>query len=298
MRVTERMMAGNLQGSLAALKSRMARMTDQISSGNRIRQPSDDPGAAGQAMRLQSKLSVMEQWETNLNDTRLWLGASEAALDRMTAILSRAREIAVAGANGATGEATRTALAPEIRQLTDELLEVLNAQQLGSALFAGTQTALSPFSLDPVTGLVTYAGNAGEMRREIGPGITVTANLTGTQLGDWADPENMLTALWQLAQDLENQDHLAASASIGRIDGALEQVIAARALVGGRDRRLDQAEDQMRGAFVRISDALEQARGVDMAKAILELSVAETAYRAALQTGARSIPPTLADFLR
>jgi flagellar hook-associated protein 3 FlgL len=298
-RVTNQMSASRLLANLNALRSRTASLTDQVSSGNRITRVSEDPTAAGQVMQIQSRFQVMAQWEANLTDTRTWLRTTEASLDQMTGILSRAKELGIAGANSATGEEARTAIAPEMQHLLEQMVEVLNGQSFGGALFAGFQTdSQEPFALDNETGVVTYSGNSGAMQREIGPGVVVTANLDGARLDDWSNPNNMLSALWQTTQDLKNLDYEAVSTGLANLDRAIDQVLTLRSEIGSRERRLDQAEARMQESFVHVSAMLEQAQGVDMAKAILELSSAETTYRAALQVGARIIPPTLVDFLR
>lgn len=298
MRVTNQMSANRLIANLNALRSRTAGLTDQVSSGSRITRVSEDPTAAGQVMQFQSRLQVMAQWEANLTDTRTWLRTTEASLDQVTGILSRAKELGIAGANTAMGEEARTAIAPEMRHLLEHMVEVLNGQSFGGAIFAGFQTDTQPFALDSATGVVTYSGDSGAMQREIGPGVVVTANLHGARLDDWSDPNNILSALWQTTQDLENLDYAAVSAGLAHLDRAMDQVLTLRSEIGSRERRLDQAEGRMQESFVHVSAMLEQAQGVDMAKAILDLSSAETTYRAALQVGARIIPPTLVDFLR
>lgn len=298
MRITNQMMAGNVLTNLNSLREKQADLTSQLSSGYRITKSSDDPSAGADVMRVQSRLQVMKQWDSNRGDAQDWLGQTENALSEMSGILNRARELTMTAANGTLTKENMQSLAPGADQLVQDMLAAFNEKQPDGALFGGFKTDADPFALDLTTGAVTYSGDSGDMQRDVGPGITVTANLHGGRLGDWTGPNNMLTAVWNLAQGLKNGDVNAVRNTLGTLDTALSSVIALRSEVGARGQRLEQVESQMKDTELRLNGVLEKAQGVDMEKAITELTSAETTYRAALQVGARVIPTSLADFLR
>jgi flagellar hook-associated protein 3 FlgL len=85
---------------------------------------------------------------------------------------------------------------------------------------------------------------------------------------------------------------------VAKLDSARQTVVALRAEMGTRQIRVEQLETRHQDIQLQLEDGLQQAQGVDAAKAILDLNNAETTYRAALQVGGRIIPQTLADFLR
>lgn len=300
MRVTNQMMSASLLGNLNNLRARTASLTEQISSGDRITRASEDPGAANDVMRAQSRLQVLTQWGSSLEDARHWVRSSESALGGITDLLNKAKEIAMVAANGPLEDSVRQPLAAQADGLLDDLTAALNGKQGDAAMFAGFKTDAAPFVIDKTTGTVTYNGDTGAMQRDLGPGVTLTANLDGGRFGTSTDAARPLKAVWQLAQDLKLAAG-SADAVRGNLDNlskALDTAINLRSELGARDQRLEQIETLHKDTYLQLQDVLQQAQGVDMAKALLELGNADTTYRAALQVGARIIPPTLVDFLR
>lgn len=299
MRVTNQMVANNAVSNLNSLRSRLEKVQTQVSTGRRIDRASEDPTAGAEVMRVQSRLQLMEQWDKNLGDAKTWVRDTEQALSHMTDLLSKARELAVRGANSNYDADERAAMATEVDHLLNDLYATLNTKQLDGALFGGFATGADPFTMDFATGAVTYNGDNGQIKREVGPGVTVTVNVHGNTLANWAS--DSLTTLWRLSESLKGNTSATVPSNSGQLlnqlDGETQNVLTLRAGIGATDKRLEMVETRMKETYIRANEILQQAQGVDMEKALIELSSAETTYRAALQVGARIIPPTLADFL-
>lgn len=323
MRVTQQMMANSMLGNLNQLRSRQATLSDQISSGDRITRVSEDPTAGAEVMRIQHRAESVKQWKANLGDAKSWVYATEAKLGDLSNILVQAKELALQAFNGSQSEESRKSLAPAAEQLLEDALAALNEQEPTGALFGGFVTDKSPFSLttDPVTNapVVSYIGDANGMQRDVGPGITLTANIPGSRLMNMtagvADGNDMITTLWSLKEALKagktesgytpppppppavptphNADQI-----LRNLESARQNVIALRSEMGARQMRIESLESRIQTTEVQLDASLQQAQGVDMAKALLELNSAETTYRAALQVGGRIMPQSLADFLR
>jgi len=86
------------------------------------------------------------------------------------AILQRARELAVRGANDTLSAADREAIAREVDGLVEDLLAAANATDgNGNYLFAGYRVRTEPFARKSGGGF-EYRGDEGQPRLEIGPG--------------------------------------------------------------------------------------------------------------------------------
>lgn len=299
MRITQQILANNVLTNMNSLRSRMADLQQQVSTGRRFEAASGDPTAAGDVMRAQSRLESVRQWETNQTSTKTWLDNTEAQLGHLTDVFGRLKELASRANNSSVNNQDRQAMAVEVNGILEDVLSALNTQGPDGALFGGFATAGSPFSIDMATGVVTYSGDSGSMQREVGPGINVTANIHGNRLGNWAGPGNMLTELWQFAQDLQNwPPGGSASAHLQAFDAQQQNMLSLRAEVGAKGKRMDQMSIKTQEIYLQMQEVLQQAQGADMEKAIIDLNTAENTYRAALQVGARIVPPTLVDFLR
>jgi len=297
-RVTNQMMASSSLAHINALRSRTAALMDQISSGERITRVSEDPAAGAAAMRVNSRFEVMKQWSTNLDDAKTWVRATESAVTDVSSLLTKAKDLAITASNDTLSPETRQQIAPQADQLLQDLLAALNDLEPNGALFGGFQTSGKPFSVDLTTGTVTYSGDSGDMQRDVGPGVTLVANMHGNRVDNWASGNNMLTTVWNLSQALKAGDGAAVRATMTNLETARQKTVSLRAEMGARDQRIEHLESKMADTLLQLENMLEQAQGVDMEKAIMDLTSAETTYRAALQVGARVMPPTLADFLR
>lgn len=295
MRVTTGMVANSVGTNLNSLRRRLARVETELSTGKTVQTLGDGPSNAVEAMRITSNLRTLDQWEANMNDLSGWLDATEGALIHMTGSVQRMRDLAVAGATTTLDQGARDALALEVEAILEDLLATGNQQHAGFYLFSGHQTNTKPFDFDMATGITTYKGNNGKAQREVGPGVVLTANVSGAELIQGGD---LFQTAWQLARDLRAGDTAAVGASLDQIDNVRDNIITLRAIVGVRSHRLEQAKTQAIDARVNLTVLLEQAQGVDFERAILEMQQAEISYRTALQVGARIIPPSLVDFLR
>lgn len=296
MRVTNQMMANSLLANMNTLRGRTSSLMEQISSGKRITRSSEDPTAGAEVMRTQSRLQLHEQWQTNQNNAKAWTRETETALGRITSLLSRAKELAVAGSSTSIGDSARTALAPEVKGIMEDLMATLNAKGPDGYLFGGHGTLdpitnqfvdQPPFSMeldangDP-TGNFLYAGNSGEHQRSVGPGIAMAVNLHGNrfgQAGAWDPANNPLAQVFKLVQDLENGTPADVRTNLDTLDQSIDQVISLRAEMGTREKRLEQLESQIQELYVHLNANLVQVQGVEMEKAIMDLTAAETTQR-------------------
>ena len=88
------------------------------------------------------------------------------------------------------------------------------------------------------------------------------------------------------------------SQGIGGMDLALSNVQSRIAAIGSREERVEAAWKRLNEEIPNVAAALSREAGLDFATAATDLSMMEFAHKAALQTAAKVIPPTLLDFLR
>lgn len=295
MRVTQTVLMNQVLADLLAADARRLQVHRQLSTGRRINAPSDDPVGAVGVLRYRTELSLIERYRANAADGRDWISATESALQNATDILQRARELAVQGANGTLNQQSLQALAAEVDQLRQGLIQVGNATLGDRYLFGGQKTTAAPFKTDG-----TYqGGTAGvdaDLVREIGPGVTVTVNVTGDVVLEAATrPAGVLD---QLASHLAAGDTAAVQADLGQVDAVLDSVFATRADLGARQARLELADQRLQDTAYGLQQLQSEVEDVDVAEVATRLSVQENAYRVALAATARIVQPTLLDFLR
>nr|MEC8930874.1 hypothetical protein [Candidatus Latescibacterota bacterium] len=111
MRVTTQMAVNNLVGNLNRSFGRMVRFQQELSSGSRLNNLSDDPAAVERSLSLRSELRNIEQFQKNIDDGKGWLELSEVSLSELETLFVEARGLAVQGASDTYNSQQRRSLA-------------------------------------------------------------------------------------------------------------------------------------------------------------------------------------------
>jgi flagellar hook-associated protein 3 FlgL len=88
------------------------------------------------------------------------------------------------------------------------------------------------------------------------------------------------------------------SQGVGGMDLALSNIQSRIAAIGSREERAEMSWHRLNEEIPNVTAALAREISPDMATAATDLGMMEFAHKAALQTAAKVIPPTLLDFLR
>ncbi len=153
----------------------------QIASGRRILSPSDDPIASSRTIELREALSRMQQFDRNGNIARNRLGFEESALISANNVLQRVRELALQANNASQSDESRKAIATELRELLDQLVQMANQQDgNGRFLFSGNLDGTAPVSR--TTGSFDYNGDQGQRYIQIGASRQVADGDSGADV--------------------------------------------------------------------------------------------------------------------
>ncbi|WP_336921762.1 flagellar hook-associated protein FlgL [Aquipuribacter sp. SD81] len=290
LRITQRSMADGTYANLQASLARSASLQEQLSSGKQVAKPSDNPTGATDILQLRAERSANDQYLRNADNGLSWLGTADTALQQTSAAVRHARDLTVQGGNGSLSQTGRDALAKELRQVRDSLVELGNTQYLGRPVFGGTTGGGTAFD---ATG--TYVGDTGTVQRRVGADSTVRVDVDGPgAFGSGAT--SVFATLDGIIADLESGG--SPTARLAALDTAHERVLGALADVGARTNRIETLQAKGTDAAVSLRSAQSQIEDVDLPKTILELQLQSTAYQAALGATARVLQPTLLDFLR
>src|SRR3990172_5035393 len=103
----------------------------------------------------------------------------------------------------------------------------------------------------------------------------------------------------QLRDDLVRGDQeLVGGRDLGLIDMGLENLLKNIAAVGAKENRIDELARRSEYDKGNVLAMLSKSEGIDYAETIMNFKWLESVHRYALAVGARSIMPTLMDFLK
>jgi flagellar hook-associated protein 3 FlgL len=288
---------------MADLRAGIERARTQIATGTKIERGSQDPAAAAQ-LRSVARREALGTVEGD-NAARLGqdLGAASAELEGVTALLQRARELAVQAANTPTGTDGRRAIAFELEQLGQELFTRANAvTSTGEPLFAG-QSSATAFIRDAL-GNVTYAGTPESGAVPVAQGTAIERGLPGNEVFEFAlggTPSSAFAVLGGLTAALQGgaPDPVAAARdAIAGIDTALDTVSRAQTIIGTRMAWVEQVEVQQGERRIALADRRSRVGDTDVTEAIARLQQSLTALEATQAAFARVSSLTLFDALR
>ncbi|MCO4782513.1 MAG: flagellar hook-associated protein FlgL [Candidatus Cloacimonetes bacterium] len=211
MRVTSQALVSQFLSTLNTTNSKLSDINNKISSGKRVDRPQDDPVAAAGITRVNSKITENVQFDENIKQSLSELNTIDTTLGDISAILMRSRELAVQGANQTLSLTERDAIAVEVNQLLESMVQIGNSTMGGAALFAGHETAGKPFEVVRGSGLgevndivtidgevrpdlninnitrVVYKGDSEKTKIEVDQDLAVKDNITGKELFYYGD---------------------------------------------------------------------------------------------------------------
>jgi len=111
----------NARRNLESSSSSLGTSLQRLSSGLRINSAKDDAAGLAIATRFSTNIEGLEQAGRNANDAISLVQTAEGALQEVSNILQRSRELAIQSANGTNSSSDRKALQSEVNQLKSEL---------------------------------------------------------------------------------------------------------------------------------------------------------------------------------
>jgi flagellar hook-associated protein 3 FlgL len=293
-RITQGMMNQTLLFDLRNVTTKLSTSEQQLSSGYKLNQPSDDPYGASQALKLRADLASNQQYQSNVQDANSWQNVADTALGDIGDSIQRARDLVLQGANDTNAATDRQAIVTELNQLIDSIKTDANTQYAGRYIFSGTKTNTQPYQLGTND---AYSGNTAMITREIGVGVQVAINQAGSSvIGD--DTSGLLATLRGIVTDLQSGNTNALSTTdLNAIDAANDQLLNARAQVGALSDRLTTATNRLQSTEQSTTQLLSNVQDADMTQVMVNFSTQQAAYQAALRAGAQIIQPSLMDFL-
>jgi flagellar hook-associated protein 3 FlgL len=267
------------------LRRQIDRAQAQIASGQRIERGSQDPAAAAALRVLDRRARLGEAASSNAAQLGQELGLADRELQSVSAVLQRARELAVAAGNETLGAEGRAAIAAELGQLEQELLARANAETPGGEpLFAGLSAG--PAFVRDASGAVSYAGTNDVASLPLAPGTTVPRGVPGSQIfafthnGAPSDAFAVLGALTTALASPAGDPAGAARDAISGLDSALESVSRAQTIIGTRAAWVDMIQTEQRNRAVDLAERRSAVGDTDIGEAIIRLQQTMTALEA------------------
>jgi flagellin len=222
---------------------------ERLSTGKRINSAKDDAAGLAISTSMTAQVRGMNQGIRNANDGISMAQTAEGALDEVTNMLQRVRELAVQSSSGTYSAEDKTNIQAEVTALTAQITSTLaNTEFNGNKLFDGT------------------TGAAGVVTIQAGANAADKVSLTLTKLTD----NTTITAATAL-----NLGTAMDNSAIATVDAALDTITTARAGLGAGQNQLQSAVNNLTSNSTNLSDAKSRIEDADFSAETTALAKAQ-----------------------
>lgn len=234
--------------------SRMANLSlqtamERLSTGKRINSAKDDAAGLAIASTMTAQIRGMSQAIRNANDGISLAQTAEGALNEVTNMLQRIRELAVQSASGTYSAEDRTNLQTEVAELGAQIDSIISGTEFNGVTLFGA----ADVTIDVQTG-----SNNGD---------TVTLTVTGLDLST-ATASDISTAA-------------GANTALTNVDTALAAVNTTRASLGAGQSRLQSVVNNLTNNVANLSDARSRIEDTDFSVETTNLAKSQILSQAA-----------------
>ncbi|AIR86670.1 MULTISPECIES: flagellar hook-associated protein FlgL [Enterobacterales] len=307
MRLSTNMIFDQQVRGITDSQSSWLKVGEQLSSGRRVNNPSDDPIAASRAVVLSQSQAKSTQYATARSFADQSLSMEENALKGATSSIQDAQTLIVYGSTGTLSDDDRASIATQLEGIRAQLLNQANSQDgNGRYIFAGYKTDTAPFTDTAGTG-VSYVGGDQAITQKVDDGRTMDVSSTGSSVfmsitsNAKAEPDgtasetnvfNMLdSAIAALKVPQDNADDATKQTFQDAMDktnrglsNSLNNVLTVRSAVGTQLSELDTLNAQGDDRDTIMTSQMSDLVDVDYTSAISSYTMQQTALQASYKT--------------
>ena len=233
------------QTNLNKTNNALATNQQRLGTGLRINSAADDAAGLQIATRMNAQTKGMAVALRNVSDASSLLQTADGALNEMTDIMQRMKDLATQSANGTNSDADRNAMQAEYNELGKELSNIMeNTSFAGEKLFSkdgtsgkfGAEVSFQIGATKDETLALNVSGSVSALASGIGDiSESYTSSTLGTEITSVSGAQDM----------------------IDKLTGALDKVGELRGQFGANINRLNHTANNL----ANIKDNTEMARG-------------------------------------
>jgi flagellar hook-associated protein 3 FlgL len=305
--------------SLQASQTRSATASQQISSGYRVNQASDSPGDVISIMDLQTRVSHASQVLKNLTGAQAEASSADKALQTAINMMDQIDVIATQALGISNTTDTRSSLAVQVKQLTQQMVGLSQLNVDGRYVFSGDTDQQAQYDYNETTNTAVWKVGSKQTYQVLDifgesfkPALTATDIFDNRTVPDPANPdpstpgtatdENVFAALQTLYAGLTDSNLTTGTATItsaiSKIQSSQTWLNNCLSFYGSVENRLTQSETMATQYQTMWTTQLGTARDTDVASAATELTAAKTQQEAAMAAYTSLSRQTLFDYIK
>ena len=276
--INTNVMSLNAQRNLNRSQSSMQTSLERLSSGLRINRAKDDAAGMAISQRFTAQIKGLNQAIRNANDGISLAQTAEGAMQEVSGMLQRMRELAVQASNETYNTADRQSLNDEYQALGSEITRISAITEFNGINLLGSANG---------TGLSFQVGWKGGANNVIQIATKDITTLDGVKSAYGPGTHTISTAA-------------SANTLIGALDTAIESINSLRADFGAVQNRLESAIRNMENVAENQSAARSRIQDADFAAETAELTRTQILQQAgtAMLAQAKNLPQNILQLLQ
>jgi flagellar hook-associated protein 3 FlgL len=282
--------------NLNYIQSQMTKAQTEVSSGLKIQQASDDPGAIGTVFEDQTAIAMNQQVQTNLGSAQAELSAADTALQSSISLVSNALSLASEGASTTASANDRANLATQVAGLQQTLVSLSQTNVNGLYIFSGDQETQPSYQLDNTQpeGVKQLLTTTATRTIADANGAPIAIAKTAQEIFDaqlpaagGPAPGNVFNAINSLLTALQNNNQAGITQASTLLQSSSDYLNSQLVFYGNAETQVQSALDAAQKSQVQNKANLGNVQDADLAAAALQLTQTQTQQQAALSVAAK-----------
>ncbi|OGO89785.1 MAG: flagellin [Clostridiales bacterium GWF2_36_10] len=260
MRISHNISAMNTYRQYNANAASANKSMEKLSSGSRINRAADDAAGLSISEKMRSQIRGLTQGTRNAQDGISFIQTAEGALNEVSDMLTRIKELAVQVQNGTYSDDDKVNIGAEMKALGTAISEIYDNTKFNGIDVFGIQTnTAGVLTAQTVADPTATADQAAVIKYGEGGSQSVTIlQATTTNL-------SAMTTLTAAATTATN----AALVTVTSVENAITEVNTTRAAYGAQQNQLEHAANNMATTKENLQAAESRVRDVDMAEEMM-----------------------------
>ncbi len=251
--------------SLDSTTSSLQALVQQIGTGKRVNQPSDDPAAFASSELLSQQQSVVNNDVSLASAAQVKLNSIDGALSTTGDALNTAIQDATEGANGTLTSAQMLSLGQAVGGLISQVIGAANFQYGAAYVFGGNQVQAPPYDA-----VGNYLGDTGSNSVHLSDGSFLQLTFNGQAIfGDTTT--GVIGALTALQTALNAGNQTGVAATLTQLQAGITQIAQTRSSIGTASNLASSEVNSGNTNALSLTSAISNATDLDVAKAVSQL---------------------------
>ena len=303
MRITSNTYPSLLISSSQLAQQQLAALQQQISTGESVQLPSDNPLVYAQATQEQTSLAELQTYSNAASEANALTSQNNSAMTNLHQIVAQASELATSVTSNMSTTQLKN-LGTEVSALVNQLTSVVNQKSAnGTYLFGGTSNQ------PPITSTGAYntATNGDTRTIEVQPGNAVQTGIAAGRPGtppvdgflyDSSSGVDVLGALNQTVTDLNSGNASAVQGTdLTSLNNALNLVSQYVGSTAASMSAVETATTSNQQQITSQSNQLNALTQTNLPNAEIQLQQIQNQYQASLSSGSRLMSLSILNYI-